>query len=327
VGGLGKGKPFHAALSESRYLAANLNDESREEFFQTGERHAERIYRVIREKVQPGFQPARVLDYGCGPGRVLIPFARRSREVVGVDVSPTMLRKAYENCWKYGVPSVRLMPVDHMDSLEPASFDLVHSFIVFQHIPAARGEVILRKVVGLIAEGGVGAIHITFANTQSALRRGAAALRQRIGIVHDLLNLVQRRPLSSPRMEMHIYSMNRVLEILYEADCSSLHIVFSNHCDILGAMIYFEKTPRQIPQRGALTLADGSLTPPGRDSAHGDEDRHRETQLRNSGARRIPPLGMGGCASRVHRERRPGIARCSSAFRSALDSTPSSMPS
>jgi SAM-dependent methyltransferase len=290
----GRENPFHAALSEAKYLTANLNDEAREEFFQTGERHAERIYRVIREKVQLGFQPARILDYGCGPGRVLVPFARRAQEVVGVDVSPTMLRKAYENCWKYGVPSVRLIPVDHMGSLEPASFDLVHSFIVFQHIPVARGEVILRKITGLIAEGGVGAIHITFANTQSALRRGAAALRQRIDIVHDLLNLVQRRPLSSPRMEMHIYSMNRVLEILFEADCSSLHIVFSNHCGILGAMLYFEKTPKQNPQRDDLAVADGKLTLTGQDTAPRDGHRRRETRLRNDGARLIPPLGIGG---------------------------------
>lgn len=51
-----------------------------------------------------GFAPRRVLDAGCGTGRVAIELARHGIEVVGVDVDPAMLvtarRQAPELDWR-----------------------------------------------------------------------------------------------------------------------------------------------------------------------------------------------------------------------------------
>jgi SAM-dependent methyltransferase len=44
-----------------------------------------------------GFGPARVLDAGCGTGRVAIELARRGIETVGVDLDPGMLEAARAN--------------------------------------------------------------------------------------------------------------------------------------------------------------------------------------------------------------------------------------
>ena len=93
-----------------------------------------------------------------------------------------------------------------------SSFDLVHSFIVFQHIPIARGEVILRELIDLIADGGVGAIHFTFSDPRSALRRILKASCPRARLMDGLLNLIQHRPFSSPRMQVNSYSMNRIFK-------------------------------------------------------------------------------------------------------------------
>ena len=51
--------------------------------------------------------------------------------------------------------------VNGLDTLAPASFDLIHSYLVFQHIAVSRGELILRKLISLIAKGGMGTIHLT----------------------------------------------------------------------------------------------------------------------------------------------------------------------
>ncbi|MEN8182072.1 MAG: class I SAM-dependent methyltransferase [Myxococcota bacterium] len=76
----------------------------------------------------------RVLDFGCGVGRVLRPFARRFGEYVGVDISKNMIRVAreihseYPNC-RFVVnseDSLRSFPDDH--------FDLVHTNLVLQHL-------------------------------------------------------------------------------------------------------------------------------------------------------------------------------------------------
>ncbi len=239
-----KTNPYFGVLSDPKFLNENLNEESLQAFFSSGERHIDHVYRVIRASVRPDFQPTRVLDYGCGVGRLVVPLARRAQTVVGIDVSPSMLEQARENCKKFNVVSASLLHVNELDSLTPASFDLIHSFIVFQHIPVARGEVILQKLISLISEGGVGAIHVTYANTHSSLRRGVSALRKRVSLFHHLLNLVQRRPYSTPLMQMNSYSMDRIFEILFDGHCSNLRVEFSNHDGIHGAMLYFEKTSR-----------------------------------------------------------------------------------
>jgi SAM-dependent methyltransferase len=238
--------PYFGVISDAKFLNANLSEDALREFFATGERHVEHVYSVIRSGIRPGFQPARVLDYGCGVGRLVVPLARRSRAVVGVDVSPAMLAQARENCKKFAVTSARLLDVDEFDSLEPCSFDLVHSFIVFQHIPVVRGELILKKLITLIAEGGIGAIHLTYSNPQPALRRAVVALRHRVKLAHSLLNVVQRRPFSNPRMQMNSYSMNRILDILMNGHCSNLRVEFSDHGGYHGAMLYFEKSPATL---------------------------------------------------------------------------------
>ena len=238
---IGATNPYFGVLSHRKFLNENLNDDLMREFFVSGERDVERVYGVIRAGVQSHFQPARVLDYGCGVGRLVVPFAQRSQTVVGVDVSPGMLEQARENCKRFGV-SARLLHVSELDSLAPGSFDLVHSLIVFQHIPVARGEAILRKLIALLDEGGVGAIHLTYSDTHSRFRRGVLALRKRVNLVHNLANLAQHRPFSSPLMQMNCYSMNRIFDILMEGHCSNLHVDFADHNGHHGALLYFQKS-------------------------------------------------------------------------------------
>jgi len=243
----GKVNPYFGVLSVPKYLAENLNDKTLEEFYWSGEHHIEHVFDVISEKILPNFQPARSLDYGCGVGRLVIPLAKRSQEIVGIDVSPSMLEKAREACDKFGATSVQLLLADKLDSLPPASFDLVHSYIVFQHIPLARGEAILKKMIALLADGGIGAIQIPYRNAKATMHRKAAELRHRSSLVNGLLNLVGGRPLSSPRMQMNLYSLECVLEMLVEAKCSNVHLEFSNHGDIHGVMLYFQrKKPKWV---------------------------------------------------------------------------------
>jgi SAM-dependent methyltransferase len=241
----GEKNSYFAVLTEPKFLDANLNDESLQDFFESGERHVEHVYSMIRAKVRNDFEPVRVLDYGCGVGRLVVPFARRAREVVGVDISRGMLEESRENLKRLGIESARALHVDELDSLAPASFDLIHSYIVFQHIPVVQGEAILRKLISLLAEGGVGAIQLTCVDTRSALRRGMSVVR-RVGLAHRLMNLAQGKKFSTPHIQMNSYSMNRILSLLIEMQCSNLHVEFWGHQDFLGAMLYFERRARPL---------------------------------------------------------------------------------
>jgi SAM-dependent methyltransferase len=243
---LGKTNPYFGVLSDPKFLDQNLTDDSIHDFFTSGEPHVEHVFDVIRTRIRPDFTPSQVLDYGCGVGRLVIPFARRGHAVVGIDISHGMLERAKENCDKFNASSVRLLHVSQLDSLAPNSFDLVHSFIVFQHIPVGRGELILRKLISLIAEGGVGAIHLTYADVRPPFNRGLLAMRKHVRFVHGLVNLAKGRPFSTPMMQMNSYSLNRIFNILMDERCSNLHIEFSEHGGFRGAMLYFEKSPKPL---------------------------------------------------------------------------------
>jgi SAM-dependent methyltransferase len=238
----GQEEPYFGVITSSKFHNSNLNDESIEEFFQSGETHVEHICHTLRSKVKPSFKLDRVLDYGCGVGRLVVPFSKRCQSVVGVDVSPAMLAHAQKNCERRSINHAQFVHAADLGSLAPGSFDLVHSYIVFQHIPIGRGERIFRDLIGLIAEGGVGAIHFTYAYDWRTLRRLLYEIRARSGIVHSLLNVLQGKRFSRPFMQMNIYSVNRILDILYGAGCLNLHVEFSCHFGWRGAMVYFEKT-------------------------------------------------------------------------------------
>jgi SAM-dependent methyltransferase len=239
----GKENPYYGVLTDPKFLNANLDDAALQEFFRTGEKHVENICRLIRARVHSDFAPRRVLDYGCGAGRLLIPFARRVPSVVGIDVSSSMLEEARKNCSRFAVAHVQLLHLDQLDSLPPGSFDLIHSFLVFQHIPVAHGEVLLQKLIALLADGAIGALQFTFSVPRGALLRRVTAWRNRSRLFNGLLNLLKGRPFSTAHMQMNNYSINRIFEILAQQSCSNLCVEFTGDATCRGALLLFEKRP------------------------------------------------------------------------------------
>jgi ubiquinone/menaquinone biosynthesis C-methylase UbiE len=78
----------------------------------------------------------RVLEIGCGLGRMTRWFAESFGEVHGIDIAPEMLHEAGGRLAAY--PNIQLHTGSGFDlqPLPDAYFDLVFSYIVFQHIPS-----------------------------------------------------------------------------------------------------------------------------------------------------------------------------------------------
>src|ERR1700676_785645 len=107
--------PYFGVITDPKFRRSEINEQNKREFFQSGESHVHGILATIRKHVEPEFAPRTVLDFGCGVGRVLIPFARITDEVVGLDVSPSMLLEARRNCDEHQLRNVSLLASD--DSL------------------------------------------------------------------------------------------------------------------------------------------------------------------------------------------------------------------
>jgi 2-polyprenyl-3-methyl-5-hydroxy-6-metoxy-1,4-benzoquinol methylase len=100
----GKNDPYFAVATFEKFKKANLTEQAKNEFFQTGEEHIEKVWNEIQKHFVENFRPKRGLDFGCGVGRLVVPLANRCEKVVGVDISNVMLQEAqkivsYEN-WR-----------------------------------------------------------------------------------------------------------------------------------------------------------------------------------------------------------------------------------
>jgi SAM-dependent methyltransferase len=145
------------AKENARYYVATLKDNwSDEEFFASGEQTvAEEILtdmgNICQEK-DP--KQMRVVEIGCGAGRITRALARLFGEVHGVDVSGEMVAQARQALNQ--TPNAFVYQNNGMDLsvIPPGLYDFAFSTIVFQHIPSR--EVIynyVREVHRLLRPG------------------------------------------------------------------------------------------------------------------------------------------------------------------------------
>jgi SAM-dependent methyltransferase len=127
-------------------------------FFDLGEHFAS----VLVDPVLAGVAHGRALDHGCGLGRVTRALASRFDEVVGVDVSPEMVRRAEELHSPAEFPNVRFQATDGLHlPLEADSVDFLFSYEVFQHLPSHDVmQQNLAEVARVLRGDGLALIHV-----------------------------------------------------------------------------------------------------------------------------------------------------------------------
>ncbi len=92
----------------------------------------------------------RYLDFACGTGRLTRVIADYAREVVGVDISATMLEAARPK-----LPRARFVLADlTSETVELGQFDLVSSFRFFGNAEPALRAAVLRALSPMVRMGG-----------------------------------------------------------------------------------------------------------------------------------------------------------------------------
>jgi SAM-dependent methyltransferase len=244
----GRTDPYYGVLTVQEYSRENLDIDALNKFFELGQQHIERVFGIVRANFSPSFRPKRALDFGCGVGRLVIPLAATCETVVGVDVSTSMLNEAQANCAQRGIANVDFVQSDDDLSRLTGQFDFIHSYIVFQHIPCARGERILQRLLNLLEEDGVGALHFTYLrrfHTNDVAGRFIDWARRSVGVFNGIVNLIRKRPFFYPRMEMNEYDLGRLLNVLQANGCHNLIVRYSKHTSLYttayGVILFFQK--------------------------------------------------------------------------------------
>ena len=234
--------PYFGVLTDPRFHRERLNAETLSEFWATGEAHVERIANLFTAHLGRELRPRRSLDFGCGVGRVLLPLARRSGRALGVDVSPSMLAEARLACDRAGLRNVEFAEFPGSLADLPGPFDLVHSYIVLQHIPAGPGTRLIAELLALLAPGGLAMLHLTYAKPgEGALRAAVRRVRSAVPLANGLANLLGRRSWGEPFMQMNAYDLNAVFQLFQHAGCHRVFTTFTDHGGALGVALLAEK--------------------------------------------------------------------------------------
>jgi SAM-dependent methyltransferase len=120
------------------HIASEQQNWTESDFFASGERDVARHLDPVLKRLHFNPQDKKLLEIGCGVGRMSFGLAKRFGEVDAIDISPEMIKRGIEYKEKFGARNVRF----HLGSGKDLAgfgnkqFDFCFSYIVFQHIPS-----------------------------------------------------------------------------------------------------------------------------------------------------------------------------------------------
>ncbi|MGE3164070.1 MAG: class I SAM-dependent methyltransferase [Planctomycetota bacterium] len=180
--------------AQDNYQLAIANVHQEEDFLRSGQADAEVLLNYLGPEPVASWK---VMDYGCGVGRLLRPLARSFADLHGVDISDEMVRIGRTQL--ADLPNVRLHVLDGDRLPFPdRSFDLVYSMHVFQHMPKEAFRALVPEIARILRPGGTFLFHLTYPYT---LRRQFQAW---LGVDRSRTDTYRRR----------FYSLGRIRRLL-----------------------------------------------------------------------------------------------------------------
>ncbi len=238
----GEKDPYFGVVSHPQFRSGCI-EQNRDDFFSSGEQFiAEVLSQADRYFGRTGRRGS-ALDFGCGVARLTIPLARRFKHVDGADVSAFMLDEARSNCKSFAIDNVKFHLTNGTIDLVrwPRRYDFVNSYIVLQHIPVQRGYAIINSLLGLLADDGIAMLHVSLRRNLPPARAAAYQIRHKIPLAGYALNLLQRKPLLAPQMQMNEYDLPRVLEIFSRHNMKEVSVTSEIHQGVQTARLIAKK--------------------------------------------------------------------------------------
>ncbi len=244
---LGKNDPYYGVVSMDKFRQGQMNDNAKTDFFKSGKDHIKFIIETVREQFGASFNPSRALDFGCGVGRCTIPLTEYCNSVVGLDVSESMLCEARKNTDQQKIKGIEYIhSAGEIAELE-GKFDLIHSFIVFQHINPKKGERIFGEMLEKLNPGGITAVQFLYAREENPLIKALGWARIRIPFMHNFTNLLYGKPFREPLMEKNCYNLNRLFHIIHRHNCGKVHAMFQGKGRLRSILLFIQNEEGKVP--------------------------------------------------------------------------------
>ncbi|HTB22352.1 MAG TPA: class I SAM-dependent methyltransferase [bacterium] len=167
---MGKLDPLYGVLSHEGKRGRVWD---KDDFFRTGTVEIDAVLAQAR-----GLGPLRLgqaLDFGCAVGRLSQALARHFKQVVGVDIAPSMLAEARRLNRFKGRCRYLLNARPDLGLFKDSSFDLVYSVLVLQHMHPDYSSRYIPEFLRVLRPGGLAVFQIP-AKAQYSRWRGLKVL-------------------------------------------------------------------------------------------------------------------------------------------------------
>ena len=177
------------------------------EFFDSG---IKEIEETVKKISNPSLKYDAALDFGCGVGRLTNPLGNYFKNVVGVDIAPSMIElankyKTKKNCnfLVNGQPNLKLFSDN--------TFDFVYSYITLQHIKPKYSLKYIKELSRVLKPGGT--IVFNLPSHFKSLKEEALGLLYPQPIRTIAHHLVRKK---TPIMEIYYVKREKIIKILNE---------------------------------------------------------------------------------------------------------------
>jgi len=155
---LGEQEPFWSVMTDPAYRAAVLDEGAERRFFETGAGDGAAFTDAWARNGMALKRDGRVVDFGCGVGRLGVHLARLVDGYLGVDISPAHLAEAATRLARVTERAEFRLLDDFLGGADAC--DCVFSVLVLQHnAPPVMAE-LLRVLIARLRPGGVGYLQI-----------------------------------------------------------------------------------------------------------------------------------------------------------------------
>lgn len=202
---LGRDDPLWAVLSQPDKRGGRWE---RDEFLATGRAEIDVQMHLLAARGLPAGRGL-ALDFGCGAGRLSRALAAHFENVIGIDVSASMIETARTLNADVANVEFRENPSARIEGVADASVDLVYSLITLQHIPSRLAAGYVAEFFRILAPGGVAVFQ--FVDGPDDTLRGRFFARVSNRWLNPLRKLAWRR---QAVFEMHALDERRLVELL-----------------------------------------------------------------------------------------------------------------
>lgn len=238
----GKEDPYYGVLSDPKYKSDKITDKGLSEFFATGETYVMETLQRIEKLYGSDLSKAAILDFGCGVGRLAIPFSFvTENKTVGIDVSPEILEKAKAHAIEMGAENVKFLLSEGRTLPKTGKFDFINSYIVFQHIETKAGMAIIQQLLDRLEVGGIMQIQATYGNNWPKIKYYHYYLRANYSLYNFVYSCLKNRSLKvEPMMQMNPYDPKELFS-LFSKYSNDIHVELTDHTGFLGASYLFKR--------------------------------------------------------------------------------------